>query len=91
MDRKETNKIIVAHPGRQHSFRLATALKKNNMLDSCISNGVSDEEYTDLNAIPINVSSSFKNVSTSNGIGHPIWISSFLVFFSPSSAISFSS
>lgn len=32
MDRKETNKIIVAHPGRQHSFRLATALKKNNML-----------------------------------------------------------
>lgn len=32
MDRKKTNKIIVAHPGRQHSFRLATALKKNNML-----------------------------------------------------------
>ena len=32
MDRKETNKIIVAHPGRQHSFRLATALKKNDML-----------------------------------------------------------
>ncbi|WP_415294162.1 glycosyltransferase family 4 protein [Clostridium perfringens] len=25
-------KIIVAHPGRQHSFRLATALKKNDML-----------------------------------------------------------
>lgn len=32
MDRKEKNKIIVAHPGRQHSFRLATALKKNGML-----------------------------------------------------------
>lgn len=32
MDRKENNKIIVAHPGRQHSFRLATALKKNDML-----------------------------------------------------------
>lgn len=25
-------KIIVAHPGRQHSFRLASALKKNDML-----------------------------------------------------------
>ncbi len=25
-------KIIVAHPGRQHSFRLASALKKNGML-----------------------------------------------------------
>ena len=25
-------KIIVGHPGRQHSFRLASALKKNNML-----------------------------------------------------------
>ena len=25
-------KIIVAHPGRQHSFRLASALKKSNML-----------------------------------------------------------
>lgn len=32
MDRKENKKIIVAHPGRQHSFRLATALKKNDML-----------------------------------------------------------
>lgn len=27
-----SKKVIVAHPGRQHSFRLATALKKNNML-----------------------------------------------------------
>ena len=26
------NKIIVAHPGRQHSYRIASALKKNNML-----------------------------------------------------------
>ena len=25
-------KVIVAHPGRQHSFRLASALKKNDML-----------------------------------------------------------
>lgn len=25
-------KIIVAHPGKQHSFKLASALKKNNML-----------------------------------------------------------
>lgn len=34
MDRNKNTKIIVAHPGRQHSFRLATALKKNGML-SC--------------------------------------------------------
>ena len=26
------SKIIVAHPGRQHSFRLASALKKNDVL-----------------------------------------------------------
>lgn len=31
-DKKNEYKIIVAHPGKQHSFRLASALKKNNML-----------------------------------------------------------
>lgn len=29
-------KVIVAHPGKQHSFRLATALNRNNMLEAYI-------------------------------------------------------
>lgn len=29
-------KVLVAHPGKQHSYRMATALKKGNMLDSYV-------------------------------------------------------
>ncbi len=36
-------KIIVAHPGRQHSFRLASALKKAEMLD-CYVTTIYDKE-----------------------------------------------
>lgn len=29
-------KVLVAHPGKQHSYRMATALKKGNLLDSYV-------------------------------------------------------
>ena len=38
-------KIIVAHPGRQHSFRLATALKKNDMLYKYITTVYDKKSY----------------------------------------------
>ncbi len=40
-------KIIVAHPGRQHSFRLASALKKANMLD-CYVTTIYDKDSSKL-------------------------------------------
>lgn len=36
MQEKGSMKILVAHPGRQHSFRVVTALQHNGMLDSYV-------------------------------------------------------
>jgi glycosyltransferase involved in cell wall biosynthesis len=40
-------KVVVAHPGRQHSFRLAIALKKGNILDKYITT-IYDKESSNL-------------------------------------------
>ena len=38
-------KVIVVHPGKQHSFRLAEALKKDNMLLNYVTT-VYDKKYS---------------------------------------------
>lgn len=54
-------KIIVAHPGRQHSFRLASALKKAGLLDKYITTVYDKENSTLMKFVKIFLSK--ENVS----------------------------